>query len=85
MGTRLLVKTNWLSLIGFLNHDWGRRPIAADEVANAEAKKSNEKDENTYFDMRFVPEARQIFYLDSKSRDDVAKVFHWQVLQIFIE
>ena len=56
MGTRLLVKTNRLSLISFLNHDRGRKPVAADEIADAEAKKGNEKDENTDSDMPLLSE-----------------------------
>ena len=75
MGTRLLAKTNRLSLVTiFLNHNWCRGPIAADKIANTEAKKCDEEDEDTYFDMRFVPETRQIFYLEFKSRENVAKV-----------
>ena len=64
MGTRLLAKTNRLSLIGFFDYDRSRGPIATDEIANAEAKKSNEKNHNSDFGVRFVSEAQQLFCLE---------------------
>lgn len=44
VGTRLLAKTTRLFLVTtFLNNYWGRGPVAADEISDAEAGECNEE------------------------------------------